>query len=74
MPHINLSVICIARIKLHDLDDLTTATMAEKSIGFVGLGKMGKWMAINLVKGGRKVTVCDINDNAANELLAMGAR
>ena len=31
------------------------------NIGFIGLGNMGKGMALNLVKAGHKVSVYDIN-------------
>ena len=33
----------------------------EQKIGFIGLGEMGKWMSLNLVKAGYDVSVCDIN-------------
>jgi 2-hydroxy-3-oxopropionate reductase len=45
-----------------------------KKIGFVGLGIMGKPMAINLVKAGYEVTVFDIRPEPIAELVAAGAK
>lgn len=42
-------------------------------IGFLGLGIMGRPMALNLVKAGMDVTVYDLNQDAVNELTAAGA-
>jgi 3-hydroxyisobutyrate dehydrogenase-like beta-hydroxyacid dehydrogenase len=42
-------------------------------IGFVGLGQMGKWMALNLVKAGFPVTVFDIDPGAVSVLVGQGA-
>jgi 3-hydroxyisobutyrate dehydrogenase-like beta-hydroxyacid dehydrogenase len=42
-------------------------------LGFIGIGHMGRHMARNLAKGGHKLTVFDLNKDAAGELLAMGA-
>jgi 2-hydroxy-3-oxopropionate reductase len=42
-------------------------------IGFIGLGIMGKPMAINLVAAGYSLTVCDFNVAAVDELVAQGA-
>ena len=42
-------------------------------IGFIGLGVMGKNMAINLIKKGYKLKVSDLNKDAVNELKEMGA-
>jgi 3-hydroxyisobutyrate dehydrogenase-like beta-hydroxyacid dehydrogenase len=35
-----------------------------KKVGFIGLGQMGKWMAVNLVKAGFEVWVQDIDPQA----------
>ncbi|MCF8099078.1 MAG: NAD(P)-binding domain-containing protein, partial [Desulfarculaceae bacterium] len=43
-------------------------------IGFIGLGQMGKWMAINLVKAGFDTTVFDLNQAAVDELIQAGAK
>lgn len=43
-------------------------------IGFIGLGQMGKWMAINLVKAGFDITVFDLNQAAVEELVEAGAK
>src|SRR6186997_1927771 len=50
-------------------------TPADKPrIGFVGLGVMGRPMAINLVRAGYACTVYDINAAAIEQLAAAGAR
>ena len=35
-----------------------------KTIGFIGLGQMGRWMALNLVNRHFDLTVFDINEEA----------
>jgi 3-hydroxyisobutyrate dehydrogenase-like beta-hydroxyacid dehydrogenase len=45
----------------------------ELRIGFIGLGEMGKWMAINIAKAGFPLTVYDIRPEPAKELVAKGA-
>ncbi len=45
----------------------------KKKIGFVGLGQMGKWMALNVMKAGFHVTVFDINQEAVKFLTGQGA-
>ncbi|GAB6931183.1 2-hydroxy-3-oxopropionate reductase [Paenibacillus sp. JCM 10914] len=42
-------------------------------IGFVGLGIMGKPMALNLIKKGYQLTVNDLNQEAVAELVQAGA-
>jgi len=44
-----------------------------KKIGFIGLGLMGKGMALNLVKSRYPLTVHDINPAPVKELVAAGA-
>ncbi|MCB5160472.1 NAD(P)-dependent oxidoreductase [Marinomonas algarum] len=44
-----------------------------KSIGFLGLGIMGKAMAVNLIKAGFNVTVWNRNPAKTDELVALGA-
>lgn len=44
-----------------------------KSIGFIGLGIMGKPMALNLIKAGHTLTVNDLNQEAVQSLLKAGA-
>lgn len=46
----------------------------SKKIGFIGLGQMGKWMAVNLVKAGFDTTVFDLNQAAVKELVEAGAK
>ena len=41
----------------------------EDMIGFIGLGIMGKPMAINLIKAGHSLVVHDINQDAVDELV-----
>lgn len=43
-------------------------------VGFVGLGQMGKWMALNLVKAGFDLTVYDIDARAVEFLTGQGAK
>lgn len=42
-------------------------------IGFIGLGRMGKGMAANLLKKGFELMVLDINATPVEELVALGA-
>ena len=46
----------------------------DKTIGFIGLGQMGKWMALNLVKRHFDLTVFDINQEAMALLIKQGAK
>jgi 3-hydroxyisobutyrate dehydrogenase len=41
--------------------------------GFIGLGHLGKYLAINLVRGGFDVGVYDLQQSAADAVLAAGA-
>ncbi|UJF18439.1 sulfolactaldehyde 3-reductase [Vibrio sp. SS-MA-C1-2] len=43
------------------------------SVGFIGLGQMGTPMATTLIKAGHSVKVFDINKNAVEQLVALGA-
>lgn len=45
-----------------------------KFIGFIGLGIMGKPMALNLLKGGVNLLVNDLNQKAVDELVSAGAK
>lgn len=42
-------------------------------LGFIGLGNMGKPIAVNLRRAGYKLTVYDVRREAANELVDQGA-
>ncbi len=44
-----------------------------RKIGFIGLGIMGKPMALNLLKGGYELKVYDVVENAVKELVNKGA-
>jgi 3-hydroxyisobutyrate dehydrogenase-like beta-hydroxyacid dehydrogenase len=46
----------------------------KKKIGFIGLGQMGKWMALNLHRRGFDLTVADIDPAAVAFLTAEGAK
>jgi 3-hydroxyisobutyrate dehydrogenase len=45
-----------------------------KKVGFLGLGTVGKYMAINLLKGDYDLTVYDSNSTVAAELVNLGAK
>ena len=45
-----------------------------KKIGFIGLGIMGKPMAMNLIKAGYDLTVYDIRPEPVKEVVASGAK
>lgn len=45
-----------------------------KTIGFIGLGIMGKPMSLNLIKAGYSLVVMDRNPEAVKELQAAGAK
>lgn len=46
----------------------------HKTIGFIGLGIMGKPMAKNLMKAGYNLVVYDVNEEAVEELVNAGAQ
>ncbi len=50
-----------------------TAAPALRSIGFIGLGNVGGKLAGSLARNGYRVTVRDLNRDAAEALLAQGA-
>ncbi|TGA99888.1 2-hydroxy-3-oxopropionate reductase [Sporolactobacillus shoreae] len=45
----------------------------ESNIGFIGLGIMGKPMALNLIRANYSLVVFDINQSAVDELVQAGA-
>jgi 2-hydroxy-3-oxopropionate reductase len=45
-----------------------------KTIGFIGLGIMGRRMATNLIRAGHQLIVHDINRTPVSELVGMGAK
>jgi len=49
------------------------STAGAKKIGFIGLGLMGKHMAMNLLKAGHSLTVWNRTPAKAQELVAAGA-
>lgn len=48
--------------------------MAKEKLGFIGLGRMGKPMAENLLKAGYQVTVYNRSQGAVDELVSKGAQ
>ena len=46
----------------------------NETIGFIGLGAMGRGMAANCVKKGFKLVVCDINPEPVAALVKLGAK
>lgn len=51
----------------------TKRKIEMSTISFIGLGQMGSPMAKNLLKNGHKMTVYDINKQAMEELVTLGA-
>ena len=47
--------------------------MGDKSVGFVGLGIMGKPMVRNLMTAGYSLTVYDVVGSAMEEMVTEGA-
>ncbi|MFH1569825.1 MAG: 2-hydroxy-3-oxopropionate reductase [Gemmatimonadota bacterium] len=47
--------------------------MSKQKIGFIGLGIMGKPMAINLHRAGYPLVVCDVSAGPVAELVKLGA-
>ena len=52
----------------------TPNAIQKPSIGWIGLGKMGTPIVVNLLKAGYVVSVFDANPTRAGELAALGAR
>lgn len=48
-------------------------TETPGDVGFIGLGTMGREMALNLLKAGRRVRVYDVRREAVDELAGSGA-
>jgi len=46
----------------------------KKTVGFIGLGEMGRWMALNLLKAGYEMITYDIDDKAVRSLTDQGAK
>ncbi|QUT05581.1 NAD(P)-dependent oxidoreductase [Sphingobium phenoxybenzoativorans] len=43
-------------------------------VGFIGLGKQGKYLAANIARSGFELTVFDLNAKAVGELVSLGAK
>lgn len=52
---------------------MRAATVRNMQIGFIGLGNMGNPMAASLLRGGHQLTITDLRQDAAADLLAAGA-
>ncbi|HUJ82518.1 MAG TPA: NAD(P)-binding domain-containing protein, partial [Candidatus Acidoferrales bacterium] len=48
--------------------------MAQASIGFVGVGRMGARMVVRLIKAGYELTIYDTNKAAVTPLVDLGAK
>lgn len=48
--------------------------MADETVGFIGLGRMGRGMAANLAKAGVPLVAFDLDANAMRSLVALGAQ
>ena len=56
-------------------NDTTLLELGEAmKLGFIGLGQMGKPMAVNLLKSGGELIVADRDPDPLRELEAQGAR
>ena len=42
------------------------------NIGMIGLGQMGEPMALNLLKAGHQLLLCDINASAVERVVVAG--
>jgi len=51
-----------------------TAAVRAGTVGFIGIGTMGREMAINLAKAGHRVTAYDVRPEAARALAEFGIR
>ena len=47
--------------------------MTSNTVGFIGLGNMGKGMALNFARKGYPLIVFDINQNAMRSVVEQGA-
>jgi 3-hydroxyisobutyrate dehydrogenase len=54
--------------------DSTRQAMVDATVGFIGLGRMGRGMAANLVKAGVPLVVFDLDANATRPLETLGAQ
>ncbi|HEX2922412.1 MAG TPA: NAD(P)-dependent oxidoreductase [Chloroflexota bacterium] len=60
---------------LPDLHRSSTGSSAvDTRVGFIGLGQMGKWMALNLLKTGHQLTIYNRTAEKAQPHLEQGAR
>ncbi|CAE7364810.1 hibA, partial [Symbiodinium sp. KB8] len=51
----------------------SSSPAAAAKVGFIGLGNMGKHMAVNLVKAGHTLSVFDLAEGPVSELVSAGA-
>ncbi|MEL6374781.1 MAG: NAD(P)-binding domain-containing protein [Pseudomonadota bacterium] len=55
-------------------EDAMTTSIKEQTIGFIGLGAMGRGMALNCVRKGFKLIVNDVRDEPVRALVEAGAQ
>jgi len=46
----------------------------KTKVGFIGLGQMGKWLALNVMRAGFDLTVLDVSPHAVQFLAGQGAK
>ncbi|NQV97011.1 MAG: NAD(P)-dependent oxidoreductase [Acidimicrobiaceae bacterium] len=55
-------------------ESLAVTDSSSRQCGFIGLGHLGVYLAASLLRAGHSVTVHDLNNSAAEDLLAQGAK
>ncbi|MDF2970695.1 MAG: 6-phosphogluconate dehydrogenase [Microvirga sp.] len=60
-------------IHVQEREDTTERNDQRGTVGFVGLGTMGREMALNLLKAGLAVCAYDVRKEAIDDLVAQGA-
>ncbi len=53
---------------------MTESNVKSTKVGFIGLGRMGRGMALNLCRKGFELVVYDINARAVEDLVGAGAQ
>jgi len=69
-----LNAKCLILISINDFLSKMNYGGIIMKLGFIGLGIMGKPMSKNLIKAGHELVVCDVNQSAVSELVALGAK
>src|SRR4051794_13383787 len=58
----------------HDVRDAMQLPGSSMNVGFIGLGTMGSPMAENVLKGGHRIIVADVQAAPVDKLVSLGAR